>query len=203
MAVTPNPRDQEIQSVLYSANYKIGASGVDGVAGRETNIALKQYAKANGLDDNDLKAVGDFILKRMKDPSFRQSMLDNLATKPQNTDTIRATQWVMERSFQNVPGMRDLETRLMTGKNSAALRTAVAETEGGLPSKRVLNGYGISDDVIQIAKAELNGRPSLPTKTAFRESAADMTAAAPVAQDSGPKNGPKPVAMARLDLGQP
>lgn len=203
MAVTPNPRDQEIQSVLYSMNYNLGTRGVDAVAGRDTNNALKQYAKANGLDDNDLKAVGDSILRRMKDPAFRQSMLDNLATKPQNADTIRATQWVMERSYQNVPGMRDSVTRLMTGQNSDALRTAVAETQGGLPSDRVLNGYGLPNELIRMAKAELTGRSAQSGNVAFRESASDMTAAAPAAQDAAPKSGPKPATVARLDMGQP
>lgn len=203
MAVTPNPRDQEIQSVLHSMSYNLGPHGVDGVAGKDTNAALKQYASANGLDGNDLKAVGDSILQRMKDPAFRQTMLDNLNTKPQNADTIRATQWVMERSYQNVSGMRDPVTRLMTGRNSEALRTAVAETQDGLPSDRVLNGYGLPNDLIRMAKAELTGRSASPSNMAFRESASDMTAAAPAAQDTGPKNGPKPGAVARLDLSQP
>lgn len=202
MAVTPNPRDQEIQSVLYSMNYNVGSRGVDGMAGRDTNTAMKQYASDRGLDGNDLKAVGDAILANMKDPAFRQKMLENLAAKPQNSSTIRATQWVMERSYQNVPGMQDPVTRLMTGKDSQALRTAVAETDRGVPSDRVLSSYGLPDGLIRMAKAELTERSGSATNVAFRESASDMTAAAPAARDASPKSGPK-ANVAQLNLTQP
>lgn len=162
------PRDQEIQAVLYVGGYDLGKYGVDGKIGKVTENAMAQYAKDHGLEGMDTKAIGDEILKRMKDPEFRQDALNKLAEMPENKNTVVAQQWMLHRSGHDDLHMRDLVTRLMTGDKNEQTQYALTNTEKGIVSDQVMAKAGLSMDTILAVKDEMLSPKSSETELAAK-----------------------------------
>lgn len=130
MAVSANGQDQKTQAVLHALGYNLGPDGVDGVKGKNTEYAMRQFAISHGVPLNDMAAIQKAITDKLKDPAFRQRTLDALERQPQTRDNIVATKWVLEAAGHPTLGMKD-QYGLMTGKMDARTQYALEHTAGG------------------------------------------------------------------------
>lgn len=131
MAVSANAQDQKIQAVLHTLGYNLGPDGVDGIKGKNTEYAMRQFAINQGVPLNDMAAIQRAITDKLKDPAFRQRTLDALENAPQTRDNVVATKWVLEAVGHPSLGMKDPATGLMTGKMDSRTQYALEHTVGG------------------------------------------------------------------------
>jgi hypothetical protein len=149
-----NFRDQQLQTVLVAMGISIGKAGIDGVAGQDTNKAIRMGAEKinNEMAGSTTRAQttqtvsqGDvgtkasmekLLLDKLKDPKFRQEALDKLAKEPQTENSIKATNVILHAA--GFPIRRDLVSGLVSGKIDDSTRVALANTENGKPTSQYM-----------------------------------------------------------------
>lgn len=160
-----NFRDQQLQTVLVAMGISVGRSGIDGIAGSDTNKAIRLGAEkinnemaagkttsAQPIADISTKAgMENLLLDKLKDPKFRQEALDKLGKEPQTENSIKATNVILHAA--GFPIQRDLVSRLVSGKMDDSTKEALANTENGKPTSQymantVAKATGLSTDQV-------------------------------------------------------
>ena len=158
--VKPNPNavDQKVQSVLYLMD-KLTGSGIDGIKGEKTIMALRSAGNAMGMgsmaDKGDMVKIEQALKDKLKDPKFRDAALEKLSqVDPPTKDSISATQTVLAAAGHTIP--RDPVTGLVSGKMDGATSFALAHTVGGMPDKEAYASV-LPESAVNVA---LNGGKS-------------------------------------------
>lgn len=122
---------QQQQAYLKLLKYDIGASGLDGIAGKDskTQKALEEFARKNNIDPKDVSQINEALLKAVKgtdaSKAFLSRMESEIASGKASRDDIKTMQWVLKgnnaelplsQKGKNMDGIAGAETRTQLKK---------------------------------------------------------------------------------------